>query len=160
MDWLNHGGQVLAILGAVIAVVMAGTGSAKGVGLAGEQLAGVVSESPDVFGRALVLQFLPGMQGIYGFLIGFLVLIKLNVFGGMPVVPVESGLLLLLGCLPVAVVGCFSAIYQGRAAAASIALLGRRADAGGQGLSIAMMVETFAVLALLASFLMVWFVQI
>ncbi len=153
-------GQVLALMGAAVAVFLAGVGSAKGVGIAGEQAAGVISEKPDLFGQALVLQLLPGTQGIYGFLIGFIVLLKINVFGGMLDLTMTQGLLILMGCLPVGVVGLFSAIYQGRAAAAGICLLGKRADAGGQGISIAVMVETYAVLALLASFLMVWFTQI
>ena len=75
--------QIIALFGAAISVFLAGIGSARGVGIAGEATAGVVSENPEVFGRALVLELLPGTQGIYGFLIGFIVLIKLNVLGGV-----------------------------------------------------------------------------
>ncbi len=156
MQW----GQILALAGAALSVILGGIGSAKGVGMAGEQSTGVLSENPDVFGQALVLQLLPGTQGIYGFLIGFIVLLKTNVLGGMVELTTGQGLLILLGCLPVAVMGLVSAIYQGRAAAASIALLGKRPESGGQGISITVMVETYAVLALLASFLIVWFIQI
>ena len=60
-------GQVLALIGAAISVFLAGCGSARGVGIAGEAAAGVISENPDVFGQALVLELLPGTQGIYGF---------------------------------------------------------------------------------------------
>ena len=153
-------GQFLALFGAAVAVFLAGIGSAKGVGIAGEQLAGVISENPDVFGQALVLQLLPGTQGIYGFLIGFIVLLKTNVLGGMVPLTIEQGLLILAGCLPVGIVGLFSAIYQGKAAAAGICLLGKRPESGGQGISLTVMVETYAVLALLASFLIVQFIQI
>lgn len=153
-------GQFLALLGAAIAVLLGGIGSAKGVGIAGEASAGVVGENPEVFGQALVLQLLPGTQGIYGFLIGFIVMIKTNVLGGMVRVTVEQGLMLLAGCLPIAVVGLLSAIAQGRVAASAIGLLGRRPELGGQGILMTVMVETYAVLALLASFLMVWFTQV
>lgn len=153
-------GQFLALLGAAIAVLLGGIGSAKGVGIAGEASAGVVGENPEVFGQALVLQLLPGTQGIYGFLIGFIVMIKTNVLGGMVPVTVEQGLMLLAGCLPIAVVGLLSAIAQGRVAASAIGLLGRRPELGGQGILMTVMVETYAVLALLASFLMVWFTQV
>ena len=44
-------GQMLALLGAVLAAVLAGVGSAKGVGMAGEASAGLVSENPDLAGK-------------------------------------------------------------------------------------------------------------
>ena len=101
-------GQCLALIGAAIAVFMAGCGSARGVGIAGEAGAGVIGENPDVFGQVLVLQLLPGTQGIYGFLIGFIVMIKLNVLGGAgnwTELSFAQGLQILAGCLPVAIVG-------------------------------------------------------
>lgn len=153
-------GQFLALLGAAVAVFLAGIGSAKGVGIAGEAAAGVIGENPAVFGQTLVLELLPGTQGIYGFLIGFIVLLKTNVLGGMVPLTIEQGFLLFAGCLPIGVVGLFSAIYQGRVSAASIGLLAKRPESGGQGISLTVMVETYAVLALLASFLIVWFIQI
>ncbi|MEG0144540.1 MAG: V-type ATP synthase subunit K [Clostridia bacterium] len=152
-------GQVLALIGAALSVFLAGVGSARGVGIAGEAGAGVIGENPDVFGKLLVLELLPGTQGIYGFLIGFIVLIKLNVLGGLGMwnaVSIEQGIIM-AGCLPVGIVGLFSAIYQGRVAAAAIGLLGKRPESSGQGISMTVMVETYAVLALLASFLIVWF---
>ena len=151
-------GQVLALIGAAISVFLAGCGSARGVGIAGEAAAGVISENPDVFGQALVLELLPGTQGIYGFLIGFIVLIKLNVLGGeWTDLSFAQGMIMLAGCLPIAIVGWRSAIYQGRVAASSICLLGKRPESSGQGISMTVMVETYAVLALLASFLIIWF---
>lgn len=151
-------GQVLALFGAAIAVFLAGAGSAKGVGIAGEAAAGVVSEKPELFGQTLVFELLPGTQGIYGFLIGFIVLIKLNVLGGAwNPISLEQGLIIMAGCLPIGVVGLLSAIAQGKAAAASIGLLAKRPESSGQGISFTVMVETYAVLALLASFLIVWF---
>ncbi|MGI6173449.1 MAG: V-type ATP synthase subunit K [Christensenellales bacterium] len=157
LEW----GQVFALLGAAIAVIMAGFGSARGVGIAGETAAGVISENPDVFGQALVLELLPGTQGIYGFLIGFIILLKLNVLSGtLAAVGTVNGLWVLIGCLPVGLVGYFSAVFQGRVAASSISLLGKRPTSGGQGISLTVMVETYAVLALLASFLIVQFVPL
>ena len=74
-------GQIFAIAGAAMSVALAGVGSAKGVGIAGEAAAGVVAENPDNFGRCLVLQLLPGTQGIYGLLVAFLIMIKVGVLG-------------------------------------------------------------------------------
>jgi len=61
-------GLALAVLGAAIAAAVAGIGSALGVGIAGQAAAGLVSEDPDKFGKVLLLEALPGTQGIYGFL--------------------------------------------------------------------------------------------
>lgn len=153
-------GQILALLGAALAALLAGIGSARGVGIAGETSAGVVAENPDLFGKVLVLQLLPGTQGIYGFLIAFIVLIKTNFLGGMIPLTVTQGMLILIGCLPIAIVGLVSAILQGRVAAAGINMTAVRPDQSGRAITMAVMVETYAVLALLASFLMVFFVSI
>ena len=61
-------GQIFALFGAALAAGLAGAGSAIGVGMAGQAAAGLVSEAPDRYGQALVLQLLPGTQGIYGLL--------------------------------------------------------------------------------------------
>ena len=148
-------GMALALLGAVLAAGLAGIGSAKGVGLVGEAAAGVVTEDPNKFGQALLLQVLPGTQGLYGLLIAFLVLLKVGIVGGGAVeVSVAAGINILLACLPIAVVGLLSAIAQGRAAAAGIGIIAKRPDQVSKGMTFAAMVETYAVLALLVSFLM------
>ena len=74
-------GQALAIFGAALAA-LAGVGSALGVGVAGEAANGVVAEDPNKFGQTLVLQALPGTQGIYGLLVAFLILSKIGLLGG------------------------------------------------------------------------------
>ena len=71
---LELSGQFFALLGAAVAA-LAGIGSAIGIGIAGQAAAGVVSEDPNKFGQVLVLQALPGTQGIYGLLIAFIILL-------------------------------------------------------------------------------------
>ena len=75
-------GMFLAILAASIATVFAGIGSAKGVGSAAQTAMGVLSEDSSKFGKMLVLTLLPGTQGLYGFIVGFLILINCGVLGG------------------------------------------------------------------------------
>ena len=128
--------------------------------MAGEASAGVVSENPEVFGKCLVLQLLPGTQGIYGFLIAFIVLLKTNFLGGMVPLTTTQGLLIFVGCMPVAIVGLISAIYQGRVASSAINMVAVRPELSGRGITMAVMVETYAVFALLTSFLMVFFVAL
>lgn len=152
-------GQMLALLGAVLAAVLAGIGSAKSVGMAGEASAGLVSENPDLAGKCLVLQVLPGTQGIYGFLVAVLLVIKVNLLGGSGMAPltVDQGLQLFLGCLPIALGGLASAIYQGRVACSGINMLATQPESSGRAILMTVMVETYAVFALLVSVLLVWF---
>mgnify|MGYP003205402121 CR=1 FL=1 len=80
MDYLinNNGGIVFAVLGMAMATIFAGIGSAKGVGFTGEAAAALTTEQPEKFGQALILQLLPGTQGLYGFVIAFLIYINLG----------------------------------------------------------------------------------
>ncbi|MCD8054905.1 MAG: V-type ATP synthase subunit K [Lachnospiraceae bacterium] len=153
-------GQALAVLGAALAA-LAGVGSALGVGVAGEAAAGVMAEDPGKFGQTLVLQALPGTQGIYGLLVAFLILSKIGLLGGgLQDVSVYSGLALLASGAPIGIVGIWSGYAQGKASAAGIQLIAKRPSELAKGMIYAAMVETYAVLALLVSFLMYSNVQL
>lgn len=154
MENLNGLGLVFALLGAALAALLAGTGSAIGVGMAGEAAAGVVTEDPQKFGKVLILQLLPGTQGIYGLLIAFITLSQIGVLGGGAAdVSFVEGLLYFAACLPMAFVGLWSAKRQARAAVSGIALVAKRPDQMGKAIIFAAMVETYAILALLISIL-------
>jgi len=154
-------GMAIALLGAVLAAALAGIGSAKGVGIVGQAAAGVVTEDPNKFGQVLLLQVLPGTQGLYGLLIAFLVLLKVGIVGGAAVdVSMAAGINIFLSCLPIAIVGLISAIAQGKAAAAGVNIVAKRPDQVSKGMTFAAMVETYAVLALLVSFLMLNGIQL
>lgn len=147
-------GIVFALVGAACAAIFAGLGSAKGVGLVGEAGAGVLTEDPSKFGKVLILQILPGTQGLYGFLAAILVLLQVGVIGGSYTgISLATGLLYFIACLPIAVVGYFSAIAQGRAAVAGVGIIAKKPDQSGKAITMAVMVETYAVLALLVSLL-------
>lgn len=153
---MNKMGIVFALLGAVLAVLMAGVGSARGVGLTGEAAAGVVTEDPDKFGKVLVLQLLPGTQGIYGLLVAFITLSQIGILGGDAQISLAKGLLYFFACLPMAVVGYWSALRQARTAVASIGLVAKRPDQFGKAMIFPAMVETYAILALLVSILAIF----
>ncbi len=147
-------GTAFAIFGAALAAILSGMGSAKGVGLVGEAGAGVITEDPSKFGKVLIMQILPGTQGLYGFLTAFLLLVKINVLGGnYQPLSTSTGLMLLAACLPIAIVGYFSAIAQGRASAAGVGVIAKRPEQSGKSITMAAMVETYAVLTLLISLL-------
>ena len=155
-------GTVLALTGAALAVILAGMGSAYGVGIAGQAASGVVSEDPSKFAKVLIIQLLPGTQGIYGLLIAFIVMVKVGLLGGdgMMELTVVQGAEIFAACLPIAFVGLISGISQGKAAAAGVMLVGKRPSELAKGMLFAAMVETYAVLALLVSFLMLNSIQL
>lgn len=146
-------GQNLAILGAALAIIFAGMGSAKGVRLVGEAASGMLIEDPSKFGQALLLQALPGTQGIYGFVVAILIIIKIGLFGTPIELTQAQGFYFLMSSLPIAVVGYVSAIHQGRVAAAGINLVSKRPGEVGKAITSAALVETYAIFALLISLL-------
>ncbi len=148
-------GSSLALLGAAIAA-LAGIGSAMGVGIAGQAAAGVLAEDPKKFGKTLILQALPGTQGIYGLIVSFLILMKIGFLSGSAIDLTQAqGLYFLMAGLPIGLVGIWSGIAQGKAAAAALQLTAKRPDQMGKGIIYTAMVETYAIFALLVSVL-IW----
>ena len=150
-------GTAIAFIGATFAVGMACAGSGKGVGIAGEAAAGVVSEDPGKFSKCLILQLLPGTQGLYGLVIWFFAIFRMGLLTSVPVLTVGEGLAYLGACLPMAIGGYITAVAQGRCAAAGIGIVAKRPDQASKGILMALMVEFYAILCLLASFLMIFF---
>ena len=148
-------GTALAFGGAATAAGLAGVGSAIGVAIAGQAASGVVSEDPDKFGNVLVLQALPGTQGIYGLLIAFMTLSNIGVLGTPKEVTFAQGLMYLFAGILMGVAGLISAKWQARASVSGISLLAKRPDQFGKAMIFPAMVETYAVLALLVSLLCV-----
>ena len=154
-------GIVYALLGAALAVFLAGAGSAVGVGIAGQAASGVVSEDPSKFAKVLVIQLLPGTQGIYGLLVGVITLSKIGLLGGgiLDLTP-QQGLLILAACLPVGIVGLISGKSQGQTAAAAIGIVAKKPEQFGKAMLFPAMVETYAILSLLISILAVTNIQL
>jgi V/A-type H+-transporting ATPase subunit K len=151
MEW----GLLFAIAGAAIVMAISGTGSAIGVSLAGQAAGGVMTEDPEKFGRMIPLVGLPGTQGFYGFLIGFLVLNKLNLIGANIKIPnFVQGLQILAICAVVSVVESVSAVWQGKVAVSSIYIVAKKPEEAGKALVLPIFVEIYAILGLATSFLL------
>ena len=150
--FIENGGTVFAVLAAALATLLSGMGSAKGVGMAGEATAALTVDEPDKFGKALVLQLLPGTQGLYGFVIGFF--IYQQIIGG-DAITFEKGLYLLMAAIPVAVVGYASAQRQARVAIAGVNILAKNEDEFVKGVVYSVMVELYAILGFVISLLLV-----
>ena len=149
-------GIAFALLGAALAALLAGIGSAIGVGMAGEAAAGAITEEPGRFGKVLILQLLPGTQGIYGLLIAFITLTQIGIMGGSAEMSLAKGLLYFCACLPMGFVGLYSAIRQARASVASIGMFCKRPETFGKAIILPAMVETYAILALLIAILSIF----
>ncbi len=147
-------GLILAMAGAILAMTISGIGSAIGVGLAGQAAGGVISEDPEKFGKMIPIVGLPGTQGFYGFVIGFLVINKLNLLGAVTVPTPHQGWQILAICLVVSFVECISAIHQGKVSVASVGIIAKRAEALGKAIVLPVFVEIYAILGLGAFFLL------
>lgn len=148
-------GLTWALMGVAFAAGLAGIGSAMGVAIAGKAATGVLSEKPELFGKVLVLQALPGTQGIYGFLVAVLLLVRMGWLTGTPIqLDAMQGQMYFAAALPIALVGLVSAIFQGKMAASSILMTGKRPEISTRGITMTALVETYAILALLVSILM------
>lgn len=150
-------GFIWALFGAALAAFLGGVGSSIGTGIAGMAAAGLISREPEKFVPTLILQALPGTQGIYGFLGALLVARQLGWLGGEAIRPIDAytGWLFFAACLPVGITGLLSGIYQGKVSAAGINIVAKAGTAHVvKGIVYAVVVETYAILGLIATILL------
>lgn len=144
-------GLTIALFGCVVAALPAGIGSAIGIGLVANVSSGVLAEDPKKFGSLFILVALPGTQGFYGFLGAFLGMMKLGVLGSLVPITLWQGVQMFAACVPVGLAGLATAIWQGKVCAAGAELVAKRASEGTKGVIFGALVETYAVLGLLAT---------
>ena len=156
----NIGGVAIALLGASLAVALCGIGSAKGTGMAGEAGTGLLCEDPGKFGKVLILQVIPGTQGLYGLVVWFFAVYRMGLMsGGAFDMTIQEGCRYFAACMPMALGGMISAMAQGRVAAGSINLLSRQPEHWSKGMVLCITVEFYAILSLLASMLMIIYIS-
>jgi V/A-type H+-transporting ATPase subunit K len=143
-----------ALLGAAVAVIGGGIGSSMGITYIANVAGGILTEQPDRFGPLLPLIAIPGTQGIYGFITGVFVAFVMKPGGGWETLVGYNGFLIFLGCLPVAFVCCVSAIYQGLTSVGAAGMVAKRSEDAGKALVLPALVETYAVLSLIITILM------
>lgn len=148
----NNLGFVFGAVGVALAVILSGIGSSRGVGSAGEAAAALTKEQPEKFGRALVLQMLPATQGLYGFVIGLLIIINLTTD-----LDVSTGWYYLMVGLPVGFTGLTSGTLQGRVSVAAMQILAQKPEHTTKGIIYSAMVETYAILGFVISLMMIIF---
>jgi V/A-type H+-transporting ATPase subunit K len=153
-------GFTLALIGVGLAALLAGIGSAIGIGIAGKSATGVLSEKPERYGQVFIMVLLPGTQGLYGFLAAFMAMRKLNFFAGtgVPELNFTLGLQVLVACLPIAFAGLISAVLQGKVCAGGIMMAAKQPElAFKAGVIYAVMVELYAMLGLVVTLFMLLF---
>ncbi|MBR6109870.1 MAG: V-type ATP synthase subunit K [Clostridia bacterium] len=148
-------GYIWAAIGACIAMILPGIGSAWGVGMAGRAAAGVAAEDPEKSGACLMFELLPATQGLYGFVIAMFIAVFSGILSGTVMqLPTDLGQSFFYASLPIGVVGLVSAYFQSRVCCAGIGIVAKQGN-GGMGITFAIMVELYAILALIISILMV-----
>jgi len=153
----SFGGLAIAFMGASLACGLSCAGSARGCGTAGEAGAGLLAERPGSFGKVLILQILPGTLGLFGLVVWFFALLQMGVFGSAydPLaLSTSDGLRVACACIPMATGCALSSPAQGRVAACAVNLMAKRPDDWAKGIILCITVEFYAILCLLASFLM------
>lgn len=148
-------GIILALTGAALSVTLTCIGSAKGVGMTGEASAPVMIDDPSKFSKLLILQLMPGTQGLYGLVVTVMVMLNIGLLGGSPDLSLTEGLLYFFACMPIAIGGLVSALMQARVTVTGVNIVAQKPSESGKAIVSATLVEFYALLCFIASMLMV-----
>jgi len=141
---------ILTVAGIFLSIVMTGVGSAKGANMIGKAAAALISEQPEKFGQSLVLQMMSASQGLYGFIIGFLIFFNI----GAPIA-LRDSLRYLTAGLIMGIAGYITAILQSTTATAGIQILAKKPEHSTKGVIYSAMIETYAIFAFVISMMIV-----
>lgn len=146
----------LALLGAAMATALPCVGSSMGVSVVGQSGAGLLTEKPELAGKVITLAVLPGSQGLYGMVISLLFLFSFGttVLDGSVTLNWIQGVALFAAFIPVTVTCLTSAPYQAKVCAAGMHMLAKDGRLAGRVITLAALVETYALLGFLISFFM------
>lgn len=142
-------GQSIATLGLALCAALCGIGSAIGLYFTGSAASGVLAEDSKKFSKVLILVVLPATQGIYGF-----VLAIIGMGNAAMVQTVAEGWKLFAAAMPLAFAGLISGIFQGKTAVSGIYAVAKDQSLSGKLILFPAMVETYAILGLVVSILL------
>lgn len=150
-----HWGLLIAFLGAAMGTFLACMGSILGVSMVGQSGAGLLTEKPELAGKVITLAVLPGSQGLYGMVISLLFIFNYGpVISGDVNISVSQGLVLFTAFLPVMITCLTSSPYQAKVCSAGMHMLAKDDKLAGRVITMAALVETYALLGFLISFFM------
>lgn len=148
-------GLMLAFFGAAMATFLACLGSILGVSMVGQAGAGLLTEKPELAGSVITLSVLPGSQGLYGMVISLLFIFNYGpVISGDVPLSLSQGLVLFAAFLPVMITCLTSSPYQAKVCSAGMHMLAKDSKLAGRVITMAALVETYALLGFLISFFM------
>ncbi|MEQ1842590.1 MAG: V-type ATP synthase subunit K [Verrucomicrobiales bacterium] len=152
----DHWALGLAFLGAGMATAIPCYGSSIGVSIVGQAGSGLITEKPDMAGRVITLSVIPGSQGLYGMVISLLFLFNYAppILSGSVALTMADGVALFGAFIPVTIACLGSSPYQGKVCAAGMHLLAKDSGLMGRVITLAALVETYALLGFLISFFM------
>lgn len=148
-------GLLLAFIGAAMGTFLACLGSILGVSMVGQSGAGLLTEKPELAGKVITLAVLPGSQGLYGMVISLLFIFNYGpVIGGDVPLSLSQGFVLFTAFMPVLFTCLTSAPYQAKVCSAGMHMLAKDDKLAGRVITMAALVETYALLGFLISFFM------
>jgi len=151
MEWVHDNlPNIFLVCGIFMAVVLSGAGSAKGGAMISKATAALMSEQPEKFGQSLVLMMMSASQGLYGFIIGFLIYTQL----GENLAFWDAFRLFGAGSI-MGLAGYLTAIPQSIAATAGVQILAKRPEHSTKGIMYSALIETYAIFAFVLAVLMV-----
>jgi len=141
---------IMTILGIAFSILLSGIGSARGGTMIGKAAAALISEQPEKFGQSLVLQMMSASQGLYGFIVGFLIFMNIGDSLTFTIALRNLGAGAIMG-----LTGYLTAIQQSITATAGIQILTKKPEHSTKGVLYSAMIETYAIFAFVISVLIV-----
>lgn len=146
-------GDLIAMIGAVMVVVITGVGATIGMGWVQRSVAGILSEEPEKYGKTLVLQLIPTSSALYGFVVGFMVLLKVVLGPNAGGLDVTTGVTILLACVPMIIVGFVQTLIQARVCVSCAQMIAKQEELSGRAIVMSIFTELITLLALIVSIL-------
>ena len=126
-----HSGLAIGLLGAGLAACLAGAGSGIGTGIAGEAGTGLITEDPGKFGKVMILQVVPGTQGLYGLVVFFVAIMQMGLLDGSALsLSFVDGCRYFAACLPIGIGGMLPLLHRVRLQPAQLTSLQRTPTTG------------------------------
>ena len=152
-------GSTFVVMGAVAAAALGAIGSGMGIGRTTAHAGGILSEKPELFGKMLIIMALPGTQGIYSLVLMFLMLQFFGFISGNPQASLGKGLAMLVVGICIGLNEFKTALDQAHAAIGSLDLVSKKPEESGRAILLPALVETYAILGLLAGVLLTLWVS-
>ena len=139
---------ILTCIGIAVITASSFFASALGVTICGKTVIGAMKKNPDAFGSYLILSALPASQGLYGFVMYFMLQGFIR-----PDVSMFQAWVIFFISIMVAIVGIYASIRQAQVCANGISATAEGHNVTAATMIMAVFPELYAILALLVTIL-------